>query len=115
MNRTAEQKAEPTSKTNRRTNLHKQLHRMHRWLHTQARAAAVDALTLRGARISDLCLDFTCPGRDDIELVPAGAEIDVTTDNLVRAHSTAQPLSADFDSSHHDQPSAQFSAAAAIS
>jgi hypothetical protein len=45
----------------------------------------VEELNLSGAKISDLCLDFTYPGRADLPLVPNGADVDVTISNLVRA------------------------------
>jgi len=44
--------------------------------------AAVAALTLDGAQISDLALDFTLPGGPEVELVPGGAERPVGIANL---------------------------------
>ena len=35
-----------------------------------------------GVALEDLCLVFTLPGYDDFELVPGGAEIDVSLENL---------------------------------
>ncbi|KAJ3112823.1 Ubiquitin fusion degradation protein 4, partial [Phlyctochytrium bullatum] len=34
------------------------------------------------ATVKDLCLDFTLPGYPDVELLPGGANIDVTDDNV---------------------------------
>lgn len=45
------------------------------------RTAKVDALTVKGAKIEDLCLDFTLPGTT-IALVPGGDELDVTLENV---------------------------------
>ncbi|KAJ3090034.1 Ubiquitin fusion degradation protein 4 [Quaeritorhiza haematococci] len=39
-------------------------------------------ITVRGARLEDLCLDFTLPGYANIELVPKGADVVVTIDNV---------------------------------
>mmetsp|Transcript_5126 Transcript_5126/g.18736 ORF Transcript_5126/g.18736 Transcript_5126/m.18736 type:complete len:1950 (-) Transcript_5126:161-6010(-) len=49
-----------------------------------ARGARPDPrkFTLKGARVEDLCLDFTCPGFPEYELVQQGASKDVTLDNL---------------------------------
>ena len=45
--------------------------------HTQSKA-----LTIDGASVDALCLNFTAPGYDSIPLVPGGENIDVTLDNL---------------------------------
>jgi len=45
------------------------------------RAAKVKALTVKGAKLEDLCLDFTLPGTT-IALVPGGDEVDVTLENV---------------------------------
>ncbi|KEF63848.1 E3 ubiquitin-protein ligase TRIP12 [Exophiala aquamarina CBS 119918] len=47
-----------------------------------AKAQAINDLTIRGARIEDLMLDFTLPGYPDIELAENGQEIPVTMDNV---------------------------------
>eukprot|EP00282_Hemiselmis_andersenii_P016042 CAMPEP_0114133154 /NCGR_PEP_ID=MMETSP0043_2-20121206/13474_1 /TAXON_ID=464988 /ORGANISM="Hemiselmis andersenii, Strain CCMP644" /LENGTH=1256 /DNA_ID=CAMNT_0001226711 /DNA_START=123 /DNA_END=3890 /DNA_ORIENTATION=- len=39
-------------------------------------------LLLDGCRVSDLCLDFTMPGKPDVELVPGGRDRAVTLSNL---------------------------------
>lgn len=44
--------------------------------------AALSALTLDGADVADLGLDFTLPGQPEVELVPDGASIDVTLENV---------------------------------
>eukprot|EP00050_Salpingoeca_kvevrii_P009459 m.3111 g.3111 ORF g.3111 m.3111 type:complete len:1732 (-) comp2265_c0_seq1:248-5443(-) len=46
------------------------------------KAAAVAELTLDGARIEDLCLDFTVPGYAGVEIKPDGANQTVTIDTL---------------------------------
>jgi len=46
------------------------------------RQARQEGLTFQGAQLPDLCLDFSLPGRPDIELKPGGAEIPVTVHNL---------------------------------
>ncbi|KAI1608831.1 E3 ubiquitin-protein ligase TRIP12 [Exophiala viscosa] len=43
---------------------------------------AIDDLTIRGAKVEDLMLDFTLPGYPDIELVENGSEIGVTLENV---------------------------------
>lgn len=43
---------------------------------------AVKNISIKGARISDLGLDFTLPGYPSIEMIPNGANTDVTIDNL---------------------------------
>eukprot|EP00658_Telonema_sp_P-2_P085944 TRINITY_DN9915_c0_g1_i4.p1 TRINITY_DN9915_c0_g1~~TRINITY_DN9915_c0_g1_i4.p1 ORF type:complete len:1131 (+),score=303.45 TRINITY_DN9915_c0_g1_i4:245-3637(+) len=50
--------------------------------HQSEREAAIEAVTLDGAKIEDLCLDFTLPGRPEIELVPNGTEVPVTAENI---------------------------------
>lgn len=46
------------------------------------RQAAIDAITLDGAKVQDLCLDFTLPGRPEIELVLGGADREVTLESI---------------------------------
>lgn len=46
------------------------------------RATQLAACTLDGCSIEDLCLSFTLPGHDDIELCEGGATKDVTLENL---------------------------------
>ena len=43
---------------------------------------ALQSVTVRGARVEDLMLDFTLPGYPSIELVPNGSNIAVTIDNV---------------------------------
>ncbi|ACO64882.1 predicted protein [Micromonas commoda] len=40
------------------------------------------AITVGGAAVEDLCLTFTLPGDDTFELMPGGAEVAVTAENL---------------------------------
>ena len=40
------------------------------------------AITVGGAAVEDLCLTFTLPGDDTFELMPGGAEVAVTVENL---------------------------------
>ncbi|ORX37302.1 hypothetical protein BD324DRAFT_642187 [Kockovaella imperatae] len=47
-----------------------------------ARRNKLATLTVGGARLADLSLDFTMPGYSDIELKPGGAHIDVDDHNL---------------------------------
>ncbi|KIX04003.1 uncharacterized protein Z518_07556 [Rhinocladiella mackenziei CBS 650.93] len=47
-----------------------------------AKAQAIDNLTIRGARIEDLMLDFTLPGYPGIELIENGSNVAVTADNV---------------------------------
>jgi len=44
--------------------------------------AAFASLTLDGADVADLGLDFTLPGQPEVELSPGGASRDVTLDNV---------------------------------
>jgi len=44
--------------------------------------AAIQALSLQGCRVADLGLDWTLPGHPQVELVPAGAQRNVTIENL---------------------------------
>eukprot|EP00741_Cyanophora_paradoxa_P011200 tig00020554_g10820.t1 len=46
------------------------------------RAARAEALTVDGATVEALCLDFTAPGRPALELVPEGRERAVTLESL---------------------------------
>jgi E3 ubiquitin-protein ligase TRIP12 len=39
-------------------------------------------LTLDGCAVADLCLDFTMPGKPEIELLQGGKDMDVTLENL---------------------------------
>ncbi len=43
---------------------------------------AVNLLTVKGARIEDMMLDFTLPGYASIELIPGGSDIPVTIHNV---------------------------------
>lgn len=43
---------------------------------------AIAALALDGCAVVDLGLDFTLPGQPEVELVPNGAHISVTIDNV---------------------------------
>jgi E3 ubiquitin-protein ligase TRIP12 len=45
-------------------------------------SSALAALTLDGADVGDLGLDFTLPGQPEVELVPDGANKDVTLENV---------------------------------
>lgn len=47
-----------------------------------AKAQAIESLTIRGARIEDLGLDFTLPGYPGIELIEKGQDTAVTMDNV---------------------------------
>lgn len=47
-----------------------------------AKAQAINALTIRDARIEDLMLDFTLPGYPGIELTEKGQDTAVTIDNV---------------------------------
>lgn len=40
------------------------------------------ALTIQGAKIEEMCLDFTLPGYPEIELIPKGAETMVSAENV---------------------------------
>jgi E3 ubiquitin-protein ligase TRIP12 len=42
----------------------------------------IKALTIQGAIIDEMCLDFTLPGYPDIELIPKGADIMVSAGNV---------------------------------
>ncbi|TPX66631.1 hypothetical protein SpCBS45565_g04341 [Spizellomyces sp. 'palustris'] len=46
------------------------------------RAARISNITVKGARLEDLCLDFTLPGYPAAELIPNGKDIALTLDNL---------------------------------
>ena len=46
------------------------------------KATAVQELTIKGASIEDLSLDFTLPGYPTIGLVEKGSKVDVTMDNV---------------------------------
>ncbi|KAI8082723.1 uncharacterized protein BX664DRAFT_387876 [Halteromyces radiatus] len=43
---------------------------------------AIENITINGAKIQDLCLDFTLPGYPNIELKRGGSQIPVTMDNV---------------------------------
>lgn len=43
---------------------------------------AIKHINVDGAKIEDLCLDFTLPGDDTYELKPGGSEISVTINNV---------------------------------
>jgi E3 ubiquitin-protein ligase TRIP12 len=44
--------------------------------------AAIEKLTVTGATIEDLSLDFTLPGYPNVDLIKEGSKIDVTADNV---------------------------------
>ncbi|KNC98468.1 uncharacterized protein SPPG_06169 [Spizellomyces punctatus DAOM BR117] len=46
------------------------------------RAARISNITVKGARLEDLFLDFTLPGYPSAELIPNGKDIALTLDNL---------------------------------
>ena len=48
----------------------------------EEKAKAIGELTIRGARVEDLALDFTLPGYPEIELLPCGSETNVSTSNV---------------------------------
>lgn len=39
-------------------------------------------ITIDGASVKDLALDFTLPGRSDVDLIPNGSMVEVTIDNI---------------------------------
>ncbi|KIX97578.1 uncharacterized protein Z520_06355 [Fonsecaea multimorphosa CBS 102226] len=45
---------------------------------------AIEDLSIRGAKVEDLMLDFTLPGYPNIELIPDGANVSVTMENVQR-------------------------------
>ncbi|KAJ3019883.1 Ubiquitin fusion degradation protein 4 [Thoreauomyces humboldtii] len=51
-------------------------------LSPENRRKRLDDITIRGAHIEDLSLDFTLPGYPDTELLPDGRSVDVTLDNV---------------------------------
>ncbi|KIW26064.1 uncharacterized protein PV07_09193 [Cladophialophora immunda] len=46
------------------------------------KAQTIEDLTIRGAKVEDLMLDFTLPGYPSIELVPNGSNVSVTMENI---------------------------------
>ncbi len=46
------------------------------------KATAIQELTIKGARIEDLSLDFTLPGYPSIDLIIKGSKVDVIMDNV---------------------------------
>ena len=52
-----------------------------KWTATQ-KVTALKDVTIKGARIEDMMLDFTLPGYASIELVPGGSNVSVTIDNV---------------------------------
>ncbi|KAF6840190.1 ubiquitin-protein ligase [Colletotrichum plurivorum] len=46
------------------------------------KVADTEAITIDGVKLDDLCLDFTLPGYPELELVPNGAQVRVTIDNV---------------------------------
>lgn len=46
------------------------------------RASRLSTISVRGARVEDLCLDFTLPGYPEYELIENGKNVVVTLDNL---------------------------------
>lgn len=43
---------------------------------------ALEAIEIQGAKVKDLALDFTLPGRSNVELISGGANIEVTVANI---------------------------------
>jgi E3 ubiquitin-protein ligase TRIP12 len=46
------------------------------------KSEAVQNITVQGAKVDDLGLDFTLPGYPTIELIPGGAEVQLTIENV---------------------------------
>ncbi|KAL0941810.1 HECT-domain-containing protein [Colletotrichum truncatum] len=46
------------------------------------KVADTEDITIDGVKLDDLCLDFTLPGYPEIELMPNGAQVRVTIDNV---------------------------------
>ncbi|EXJ70931.1 E3 ubiquitin-protein ligase TRIP12 [Cladophialophora psammophila CBS 110553] len=46
------------------------------------KARAIEQLTIHGAKVEDLMLDFTLPGYPGIELIPNGSNVTVTMENI---------------------------------
>ena len=51
-------------------------------MNAMEKVQALQSVTIRGARLEDLMLDFTLPGYPSIELNPNGSNINVTLDNV---------------------------------
>jgi E3 ubiquitin-protein ligase TRIP12 len=51
-------------------------------LTAEEKAEKIAAITISGVPVEDLALDFTLPGYPDIELIPKGADVTVTIDNV---------------------------------
>jgi len=51
-------------------------------LSVNAKATALQNLTIRGATLEDLALDFTLPGYPSINLIENGHEVDVNSENV---------------------------------
>ena len=49
---------------------------------SRQKSQAISALTIKGASIEDLSLDFTLPGYPNIELIDDGAKVDVSMHNV---------------------------------
>ncbi|KIW63263.1 hypothetical protein, variant [Phialophora macrospora] len=48
----------------------------------EEKAQAIENLTIHGAKVEDLALDFTLPGYPEIELIPDGSSVTVNLDNV---------------------------------
>ncbi|KAJ3298738.1 Ubiquitin fusion degradation protein 4, partial [Blyttiomyces sp. JEL0837] len=51
-------------------------------LSAEEKSSRLSGVSVRGAKLEDLCLDFTLPGYPGVELIPKGPETPVTTSNL---------------------------------
>ncbi|KAJ3411244.1 Ubiquitin fusion degradation protein 4 [Chytridiales sp. JEL 0842] len=51
-------------------------------LSAEDRTKALSEITVKGAKLEDLCLDFTMPGYPEIELIPNGSDTPLTLDNV---------------------------------
>ena len=55
------------------------------WALTAAqKVQAIQNIEISGARVEDMALDFTLPGYSSIELLPGGADMSVTIDNVAQ-------------------------------
>jgi E3 ubiquitin-protein ligase TRIP12 len=51
-------------------------------LSEEHKSKLMSEISVRGAKIEDLCLDYTMPGYPDVELIPNGSSISLTVDNV---------------------------------
>ena len=51
-------------------------------LTAQQKETMINALGINGAKVEQLCLDFTLPGYDNIDIVEDGSSVDVSVANL---------------------------------